>query len=201
MILLILAAVSGTGKSTVGRLLMSRSPRLKLSVSHTTRSPRSGEKNGVDYHFVSPAEFSKIVDDGGFAEWAEYVGNSYGTAKSTIEEARTRNIDLFFDIEIQGAAQLKAAYPDARTCFLLPPSWSSLEERLLGRGTDSHDVIKQRLERGRVELAAARDFDFLIVNDVLEDAVDELAGIYSGLRHENPKCREHLESLIASTDL
>jgi guanylate kinase len=198
--LLILAAVSGTGKSTIGQRLRAQNPNLKLSVSHTTRGARPQERDGEHYHFIGEERFKEMVADEGFAEWAEYVGNLYGTAKSTVENAADRHEDLFFDIEILGAQQLKAAYPEALSVFLLPPSMEELERRLRARGTDSHEAINERLARGRLELLAAREFDYLVVNDRLEDAVTAIEEIYrsqSGCQDVN---RMLLESLIEVYD-
>lgn len=178
MVLLMLAAVSGTGKSTIAKHLLDRHPALRLSVSHTTRKPRAGEIDGVHYHFTSPEAFAARIAEGGFAEWAEYVGHRYGTARQTIDAAREAGHDLLFDIEVQGAAQLKAAYADAVGVFLLPPSWGELAERLRRRGTDDEATIERRLARGREELAAAAGFDHLVVNDDLDRAVAEVESIY-----------------------
>ena len=196
MVLLILAAVSGTGKSTIGRELLKRNARLKLSVSHTTRDARSGEVDGRHYHFVSRAEFDDMVGADGFAEWAEYVGNCYGTAKSTIESAGRAGHDLLFDIEIQGAAQLKAQYPDAVTVFLLPPSWDEVSRRLTLRGTDDAETISQRLERGRVEVEAARSFDYLVVNDDLDEAIEAVEDIYRAARNRASENLDKLDALV-----
>ncbi|MCB9528746.1 MAG: guanylate kinase [bacterium] len=178
MVLLMLAAVSGTGKSTIARMLLDRQPGLRLSVSHTTRKPREGEIDGVHYHFTAPEAFKGLVADGGFAEWAEYVGHRYGTARTTIDAARAAGHDLLFDIEVQGAGQLKGAYPQAIGVFLLPPSWDALADRLRRRGTDDDATIERRLTRGREELAGAAWFDHLVINDDLERAVAEVEGIY-----------------------
>lgn len=178
MVLLMLAAVSGTGKSTIAKHLLDRHPTLRLSVSHTTRKPRAGEIDGVHYHFTTPEAFAARIAEGGFAEWAEYVGHRYGTARQTIDAAREAGHDLLFDIEVQGAAQLKAAYADAVGVFLLPPSWGELAERLRRRGTDDEATINRRLARGREELAAAAGFDHLVVNDDLDRAVAEVESIY-----------------------
>jgi guanylate kinase len=147
-------------------------------VSHTTRAPREGETHGKDYHFVERQRFDELVQGAGFAEWAEYVDNCYGTAKSTIENAGHNGEDLLFDIELQGARQLKAIYPDAVTVFLLPPSWSEVERRLRARGTDTDDKIRSRLARGQVEIAAAGEFDYLVTNDDIDDAVKAVEAIY-----------------------
>ncbi|MEE2789208.1 MAG: guanylate kinase [Myxococcota bacterium] len=180
MVLLMLVAVSGTGKSSIARRLLERHPRLKLSVSHTTRQKRHGEMDGRDYHFVSRGQFESERAAGGFAEWAEYVGNLYGTARSTIEAARVENHDLLFDIEVQGANQLKSVYPDAVSVFVLPPSWSRLKARLVGRGTETDASIARRLARGRSELRYARGFDYLVVNDDIDQVVRQIGDIYAG---------------------
>jgi len=194
--LLILAAVSGTGKSTVARRLVDKHDDLKLSVSHTTRAIRPNEVDGVHYHFVSISEFESLLADDGFAEWAEYVGNYYGTAKTTISAAEDRGEDLLFDIELQGVRQMKAAFPECISCFLLPPSWSEVERRLTARGTDDEKTIQRRLARGRVEMAAAEDFDFLVINDDLDVAIREVEKIYLGQTAESPAARAHLKALL-----
>ena len=180
MRLVILAAMSGTGKSSLGAALRRRNASLVLSVSHTTRAPREGEVHGTHYYFTARSRFDELIQQDAFAEWAEYVGNRYGTAKSTIEQAGREGLDLLFDIEIEGARQLKACYPQATSIFLLPPSLAELELRLRGRGTDTDDMIQRRLARGRVELAAAHEFDHLVVNDDFDAAVEQLEGIYKG---------------------
>lgn len=179
MVLLILAGVSGTGKGTVGRALRARNERLHFSVSHTTRRARTGEVDGRDYHFVERGRFDEMVAAGEFAEWAEYVGKRYGTAKETIRAAAAEGIDLLFDIEVQGAEQLREAFPaETVSVFLLPPSWSTLAQRLTDRGTDDAATIARRLARGRKELDFAHRFDHLVVNDDLERAVYEVECIY-----------------------
>jgi guanylate kinase len=179
MVLLIFAATSGTGKSTLGRRLRAQAPNLKLSISHTTRAPREGEVDGVHYHFVSREAFVTLREAGGFVEWAEYAGNLYGTAKSTIEAARLAGHDLLFDVEIQGAEALKATYPaEAVSVFILPPSWAEVERRLRDRGTETEARIERRLRRGVEELAVAHTFDRVIINDDLDAAVADVAAIY-----------------------
>lgn len=195
MVLLILAAVSGTGKSTIARALLDRNDDLRLSVSHTTRKPRKGEVDGIHYHFTAPEAFDALITTDGLAEWAEYVGQRYGTARRTIEAARTGGHDLLFDIEVQGAGQLKASEPDAVSIFLLPPSWAELAERLRRRGTDDDATIARRLERGRAELAAAANFDYLVINDDLGRAIDEVEGIYHAARARTGNRLHHLSAL------
>ena len=133
MVLLIMAACSGTGKSTLGRRLLAEHPKLRLSVSHTTRPPRPGETQGVEYHFVDRAAFEVEVRAGAFAEWAEYAGNLYGTSHEEIDRTRSAGRDLLFDVDVVGAANLKRNYPGALSLFILPPSWEELERRLRSR--------------------------------------------------------------------
>ena len=195
MALMILAAVSGTGKSTLARALLDRHPNLRLSVSHTTRAPRPGERAGVHYHFTDRATFEADVAAGRFVEWAEYAGNLYGTAHSTIDAAREAGVDLLFDVEVQGAGNLKQAYPEACACFILPPSWRALEARLRGRDTESPESLARRLGTGRRELAVADRFDYLVVNDQLDAAVDDLTAIYRAARLRTLTGLPHLQAL------
>ena len=186
-----MAACSGTGKGTVGRRLRARNPSLRLSVSHTTRAPRPAEAEGVDYHFVDQTRFSALVEAGEFLEWADYAGHRYGTARGEVERARAGGYDLLFDIEVVGARNVKASIPSAVSVFLLPPSWSALEARLRGRGTEQEATVRRRLEVGRRELDAAAAFDHLVVNDELERAVADLEAIYraAGLRTQDQSAR------------
>lgn len=196
MVLLILAAVSGTGKSTIARELLRRQNQLKLSVSHTTRQMREGEIDGVHYHFVNRTDFDSMVIENGFAEWAEYVGNAYGTAKTTIETAEANSIDLVFDIEIQGARQIKAKYPDALMVFLLPPDWSEVRRRLESRGTDDAATVEARLKRGQIEMASASEFDYLVVNQDLEQAVSDVEAIYRAAKLRTLQQSGRLDQLL-----
>ena len=162
---------SGVGKGTLIRLLLERFPRMQLSVSATTRRPRPGETAGVDYHFLSPEEFQERIDADDFLEWAEYAGNRYGTLRSELG----RNAHpLVLEIEVQGARQVRERVPEATSVFIAPPSEEALRTRLVGRGSDDADQIERRLEVAREELAARDEFDYVVVNDNLEDAVQEL---------------------------
>ena len=174
---LVVAAPSGTGKTTVCRALVASDPQLVFSVSHTTRAKRPGEENGRDYHFVTEAEFRRMVDAGGFLEWAVYNDRLYGTSFAAIDAALASGRDVVLEIEVQGARQVRQRRADARLVFLLPPSWRALEERLRGRGTDGEEEIARRLRVAEGELAAACDFDYAVVNDEVERCVRELAGI------------------------
>ena len=196
MALMIFAACSGTGKSTIVKALMQRHPQLKLSVSHTTRKPRPTEADGVAYHFVDHDHFRALIKSGAFVEWAEYAGNFYGTSYEMIREAEARGEDLIFEVEVEGAAALKNAYPRAVSCFLLPPSWSELEERLRGRKTESEEVIQRRLAEGLREVKVAHTFDHLVVNDDLETAIDDVSSIYRALKLQTRNQRPKLDRLL-----
>ena len=166
---------SGVGKGTLIRTLRERFPGLELSVSATTRPPRPGEQHGVDYHFLSADEFDRRLAAGEFVEHAEYAGNRYGTLRSEIDRARDSGARaLVLEIEVQGARQVRDALPDAVQVFVAPPSEKALRTRLIGRGADKPDQIERRLEVAREELAARDEFEHVIVNDRLEDAVQEL---------------------------
>lgn len=181
-IVLVLSAPSGAGKSTLVRRLRQEFPGIAYSVSYTTRAPRGQEQDGIDYHFVDRGRFLAMREAGQFAEWAEVHGNFYGTAKKPVQDLLAQGRDVLFDIDVQGAAQLRKAFPAAVLVFILPPSKAELERRLRGRGTDAPEVIARRLKNARDEIAAARDFDFLIRNDDLERACDELRAAYLAAR-------------------
>jgi guanylate kinase len=169
---LVITGPSGVGKGTVIRLLLDRFPGMALSVSATTRRPRPGETAGVDYHFLSPEEFQERIDNDDFLEWAEYAGHRYGTLRSELE----RNAQpLVLEIEVQGARQVRERVPEATSVFIAPPSDEALRTRLVGRGSDSPEQIERRLEVAREELAARDEFDYVVVNDDLDAAVEELS--------------------------
>jgi guanylate kinase len=169
---LVITGPSGVGKGTLIRLLLDRFPRMALSVSATTRDPRPGEKEGVEYRFLSPGEFQRRIDADEFLEWAEYAGHRYGTLRSELE----RDADpLVLEIEVQGARQVRERVPRATSVFIAPPSDEALRTRLVGRGSDDPEQIERRLAVAREELAAREEFDHVVVNDDLDAAVEELA--------------------------
>ena len=180
----VVAAPSGTGKTTVCRELVKRDASLCFSVSHTTRRRREGEVNGRDYHFVSPQDFQDLVEAGAFLEWATYNGNHYGTSWKELEARLGEGLDVLLEIEVQGARQVRERRRDARLVFLMPPSSAALRERLTGRGTDSPVEIDRRLQVARDELAAAPDFDYAVVNDDLDDCVSVLEKILAAERSQ-----------------
>ncbi len=169
--LFVISAPSGTGKTTILKRVMAEVPGLSFSVSHTTRAPRAGEENGVDYHFVDAGRFAAMREAGAFLEWAEVHGNFYGTSLEAVEAGLAGGTDIVLDIDVQGCRQVRAAAPDAVTLFIVPPSWEELERRLAGRGTDAADTVRLRLANARREMADADRYDFVVVNDDLERAV------------------------------
>jgi len=175
---LVLSAPSGAGKSTLVGRLRAEFPGFAYSISCTTRAPRPGEEDGVHYHFLTREEFLRRRGEGFFAEWAEVHGNFYGTPKAPVEKLLRDGRDVLFDIDVQGAMQLRNVFPQAVYVFILPPSREVLETRLRGRGTDSEEVIARRMRNALGELRMAGRFDFLIVNDDLEEAADELRAVY-----------------------
>jgi guanylate kinase len=179
---LVVAAPSGTGKTTVCRALVARDPRLVFSVSHTTRARRPGEEDGRDYHFVDETEFRRMIDAGEFLEWAVYNDRLYGTSFAAIDAGLASGRDVVLEIEVQGARQVRKRRGDARLVFLLPPSWPALVTRLRGRGTDGEEEIERRLVVAKGELAAAEEFDYAVVNDELETCVRELGEIVAAER-------------------
>jgi guanylate kinase len=173
----VITGPSGVGKGTLIRALMQRVPRLELSVSATTRAPRPGERDGVEYHFLESGEFEQRVAAGEFIEHADYAGRKYGTLRSELEGRLQDGIAVVLEIEVQGARQVRAAMPEAVQVFIAPPSLEALRARLLGRGTDDPHEVERRLRVAEQELRAREEFEHVVVNDRLEDAVAELTAI------------------------
>ena len=173
----IICGPSGVGKGTVAARLLAGDPMLYFSVSATTRAPRAGEEDGVHYHFLTRETFEQWIAAGDFLEYAEYVGNLYGTPRLYVDRAMEQGRDVLLDIEIQGAEQVFRKRPDAVRIYVAPPNWEELEKRLIGRGTEDADKVRSRLARGKEEFAAAKDFDYLVINDTVDQTVDELRAI------------------------
>jgi guanylate kinase len=182
-LLLVLSAPSGAGKTTIAHRYRASEPDAVFSVSATTRPPRGAERDGVDYHFVTPERFEALVAAGALAEWAEVYGRRYGTLRETVEQALAAGRVAIFDIDVQGGSQIQAAWPSrSATVFVLPPSPAELERRLRDRSTDDDATIARRLAAAREEVRrGAEGYDYLVVNDVLDDAVARVAAI---VRHE-----------------
>jgi len=176
--LFVISAPSGAGKSTILKKLLAQVPNLAFSVSHTTRAPRPGESNGREYHFVDRAAFEGMRDSQAFLEWAEVHGNLYGTSRTAIEAQQAQGIDVFLDIDVQGARQLREQrIQGAIFLFIAPPSWAELEKRLRGRGTDPEETVQLRLSNARREMEDAGRYDYLVINDRLDEAVDVLRAV------------------------
>ena len=173
----IICGPSGVGKGTVVARLLASDPKLYFSVSATTRPPRPGEVDGKHYHFLSGEQFQRWIDEDAFLEHAEFVGNLYGTPKLYVDMAMDQGRDVILDIEIQGAEQVHRRRPEAIRIYVAPPSWAELERRLIGRGTEDMEKVRRRLERGKEEFAVARDFDYFVINDTVDRAVEELRAI------------------------
>ncbi len=173
----VITGPSGVGKGTLIRSLREQMPELELSVSATTRRPRTGETQGVDYHFLAPDEFDRRVVAGEFVEHADYAGARYGTLRAELETRTAAGAPVVLEIELQGARQVRATMPTAVQVFIAPPSIDALRARLVGRGTDDPDQIEARLQTAEREVAAKDEFTHVVVNDRLEDAVEELAAI------------------------
>ncbi len=175
--LFVFSAPSGAGKTTLCRQLLIKNPDIKLSVSYTTRQPRRGEKDNVDYSFISKTRFLKMIDKGEFAEWATVHGNLYGTSIKRLRELNRAGYDIILDIDTHGAMQLKKRYENAVYIFILPPSVEVLKERLINRKTDSKDVIAKRLDNAKSEIPYYKDYDYIVVNDSIDKAYRELESI------------------------
>ena len=188
----IISGPSGVGKSTVLRELFKDRDDLYFSISATTRAPREGEENGVHYHFIDVERFQQMIHEDAFLEYAEYVGNFYGTPKKFVDAAMDEGKDVILDIELQGAIQVTSKRPEVIRIFIAPPSWSELEKRLTGRGTDSPEKIRERLVRAKVELQNANTYDYFVINDTVEQAVREINAI---MLAEHCKPAERMEIL------
>lgn len=180
--LIIISAPSGTGKSTIVKKVMPAIKRLAFSVSHTSRPPRTGEMPGQDYHFVSPEEFQQLIKEDAFLEWAEVHGNFYGTSLAEVEKRLEEGFDILLDIDVQGARQVREAAPEAISIFIVPPSWEVQEQRLRARGTDPDDTIALRLANAKAEMGDIADYDFVMVNDQLDDAAQMMTAIILAMR-------------------
>jgi guanylate kinase len=182
-LLLVLSAPSGAGKTTLAHMMLKEFPQARFSISYTTRPPRGQEQHGVDYHFVDTLTFRQMIERNQFVEWAEVHGNFYGSSRSIIDEAQTSRGIAVFDIDVQGGNAIKRKFPDAILIFILPPSMEELERRLRSRGTDSDDVILRRMLASRAEVEKGVDtYDYLIVNDRLEDAFQQLRSVVTAER-------------------
>ena len=195
--LYVVAAPSGAGKTTLVKLLLAQEPEIRLSVSYTTRAPRTGEENGREYNFTDVATFRAMIDQNEFLEWAEVHGNYYGTSKTWIVNQISAGNDVLLEIDWQGAQQVRALFPEAIGIFILPPSFAELERRLTGRGTDSREVIERRLAAAQAEMRHVVEFDYVIINDILQQALDDLRAVMRASRLRLPAQRIRHADLFA----
>lgn len=189
-LLIVISGPSGVGKGTVRKALFARSGHdLDYSVSMTTRAPREGEVDGVDYYFVTKEEFLKQIDNGNLLEHAEFVGNMYGTPKDKVEEKLELGHEVVLEIEVNGALQVREKTKDAVFIFIAPPTFEALENRLLSRGTEDEAIIKERLEKAKREIKLASFYDYIVINDEVSNAADRIMAI---IRAEHAKCSRTL---------
>ena len=180
--LFVVAAPSGAGKSSLVKALMELDAKVRPSVSHTTRPPRGQEKHGREYFFVSPGEFDQMVEGNAFLEWAHVHGQRYGTSRKAIEDRIAQGADVILEIDFQGAIQVKKLFANAVLIFILPPSWEELKSRLHNRGEDAPDIIDLRLKNAADEMAQAKEFDYVIINELFETALFDLKAIVHAQR-------------------
>lgn len=191
-LLYIVSAPSGAGKTTLLKRVMHYFPDIRFSISYTTRPPRSGERDGEDYHFISPQQFQQMMEKEAFAEWAEVLGNRYGTALDSIRESRSQGVDLILDIDSQGARQIEERFNGGVFIFILPPSLEVLKQRLEARKVDRQQVIQFRVAQARNEMKQARWYDYIIVNDRIEEAVEQLKSIIIAERCRRERVLERI---------
>lgn len=183
-LLIVYTGASGVGKGTVMKRLLQSNDNLRLSVSATTRAPRPGETNGVEYHFVTEERFLQMISNNELLEHAVYCGNYYGTPEASVRNMLDSGLDVMLEIEVEGYLQIKKLFPDCVTIFVLPPSLEELERRLTGRGTEEEAVVKQRLQRAIEEMSYAQQFDYQVINDDVERTKDEILNIISNIKSE-----------------
>jgi len=200
-LLIVISAPSGTGKTTLCHMLLEEFPNMEFSISYTTRKPRPGELNGRDYFFVDRETFERMVEEGDFLEWAEVYGNLYGTSKSQVLKALEEGKDILLDIDTQGALQVKKNFPEAVLIFILPPSLKELERRLKKRGTDDEETIRKRLQIAREEIGKALEYDYIIVNDILEVAFERLRSIITAEKCRTDRLSAEIEKLVEDEEI
>ncbi|MEM7447085.1 MAG: guanylate kinase [Myxococcota bacterium] len=197
LLLLIISSPSGAGKTTLTRRLLQQFPLLDFSVSHTTRKRRAQEVDGRDYHFVDRTTFEARIAGGDFAEWAEVHGNLYGTSLSELDRARkNKRSGIVFDVDYQGARQIRSSFPWAVGIFILPPSMEELERRLRGRASEDEDAIRRRFEKAKIEIEHYPFFDYVIVNDELDRAAAQLCGVVHAEGCRRQRMAKHAERLL-----
>lgn len=194
-ILIVVSGFSGAGKGTLLKSLVSKYENYQISISATTRTPREGEKEGREYFFVAKEKFEDMISKGEFMEYAQYVGNYYGTPKKYVEDRMKKGKDVILEIEIQGALQIKKNYPDALLLFVMPPSILELKNRLLNRGSETMELIESRLRRAKEEAMGIEEYDYIIVNEELDFSVEELHHVIEGAHHMTSRNMEWIREM------
>ena len=194
-ILIVVSGFSGAGKGTLLKSLVSKYENYQISIPATTRSPREGEKEGREYFFVAKEKFEDMISKGEFMEYAQYVGNYYGTPKKYVEDRMKKGKDVILEIEIQGALQIKKNYPDALLLFVVPPSILELKNRLLNRGSETMELIESRLRRAKEEAMGIEEYDYIIVNEELDFSVEELHHVIEGAHHMTSRNMEWIREM------
>ncbi len=196
-LMFVLASPSGAGKTSMAKRILAEDLDISLSVSATTRTPRPGEIDGVDYHFVTDAEFDRLVANGALLEWAHVFGKRYGTPREPVRDALALGRDILFDIDWQGTQQLKARdSKDVVSVYILPPSLTELENRLRSRGTDSDEIIADRMSRAASEISHWGEYDYVLVNDDFDTCLDQIRSILRAERLRRSRCKSHLSEFV-----
>ena len=198
-LLIVISAPSGAGKTTICKGLLNEFPDLRFSVSCTTRSPRKGEKDGEDYHFISVKDFRDSIEKNEFVEWEEIYGNFYGTSKKAVEGLIQKGYDVILDIDIKGAGNVKAKYPESVFVFIMPPSVEILRERLKKRDSETDDIIKMRFDRAMEEIWENEWYDYVIFNDILRDSVDVMRSVYIAEKNRTSRLQARIDNFYRTT--
>ena len=194
---IVISAPSGAGKTSICRKLLEKWPNLKFSVSYTTRAPRPDEKDGESYHFISEAVFREKIAQNEFVEWVENYGNLYGTSRITMEFFLAKGCDLLIDVEPRGAKSLKKNFPGGIFVYILPPSWEELEKRLVMRGFEREEALRERLQKAQKECREVCWYDYVIFNDRLSEAVDQLGAVYVAEKARRERLQAHIDDLFS----
>lgn len=195
-VLFVLSGPSGVGKGTVRKALFEKDINLQYSISATTRKPREGEKDGIDYFFKSKQEFELMIEQNKLLEWAEFVGNYYGTPIDYVRETLEQGKDVMLEIEVQGAMQVRNAFPEAVLIFLIPPSLEELKNRIIGRGTETESIVKDRLDTAKVEIEMMNAYDYVVVNDQVENACDRVRAIVQAEHYRRDRVEASYKKLL-----